>query len=64
MELKIGGRFFRVSPLFLLFAPLIHFFGPYRKTKIVRLKGKVYRAYVADNVVSRAIGYMLSLIHI
>ncbi|MCX8205980.1 MAG: DUF192 domain-containing protein [Candidatus Micrarchaeota archaeon] len=32
--------------------------GPYRKARRIRLGNRTYDAYVADNVVARAIGYM------
>ncbi|MEM0438295.1 MAG: DUF192 domain-containing protein [Candidatus Micrarchaeia archaeon] len=57
-KIALAGRRFIVSPLFILLFPLLVLAGPYRKVRTLTLNGRAYNAYVADNFIARAIGYM------
>ncbi|MGC8923927.1 MAG: DUF192 domain-containing protein [Candidatus Micrarchaeia archaeon] len=55
----IKGRSYLVTPLFLLFLPIVYFFSPCNgQRKSITVNGRLLSVYIADNFFSRAIGYM------
>ncbi len=58
MIVSLFGKSFVVSLLFILMLPLLLISSPYSKHEYIKVGNRTIKAYIADNAISRSIGYM------